>query len=514
MHRPGTPGSINAPILVNSRTRLHQDRDHERGMYASISDSEGPLYSLGGSVPVGRDDAMGMVDWRNLDRLYSDNEQTDDEDGRVDEFDNANPSRDKTLRTGRQRKKLAARTKGGEFQARRKKRRVYFCCVSSDIDVQKLFDYLVTTDTMAGIDSSGGGGGASAGAHHSRNWRYELYPGGDVLHLFRPGYELLDPTTGQMGGASELQNSYSKDSPRPGVGLREDTAPAATNVRSRVERRGSIESNDGEFAVGEGLDGLMLSGTDAVAGSGAPASKHNPFRISTVGAQEVFIFDFGAAVFWGFSKGEELALLKTVRMFVTKGLVEQHEFASGEDDMAFVTTPELMGEHWTLTNDFITLPDDTSVKDRLSISFAVGQSSVLAIFEARIERKIEEYKYIPEALAACGKVHLSEQQLGIMIGEVFVIRHDVNLHTEILDTPTFFWKEHSMEQDYKMVMDYLEMPGRTEILNKRLDMMRELLDVLQQQMESNHALNLEWIVIYLIVVEVVLQAVPIIISVL
>ena len=24
-------------------------------------------------------------------------------------------------------------------------------------------------------------------------------------------------------------------------------------------------------------------------------------------------------------------------------------------------------------------------------------------------------------------------------GEVFVIRHDVNLHTEILDTPDFFW---------------------------------------------------------------------------
>ena len=35
-------------------------------------------------------------------------------------------------------------------------------------------------------------------------------------------------------------------------------------------------------------------------------------------------------------------------------------------------------------------------------------------------------------------------------------------------------------------------------------MLRELLDVLQQQMESNHAMNLEWIVIWLIVVEVLL----------
>ena len=73
-------------------------------------------------------------------------------------------------------------------------------------------------------------------------------------------------------------------------------------------------------------------------------------------------------------------------------------------------------------------------KQRLSVSFAIAQSSVLAIFEARIERKVEEYKYIPETLAAYGKVHLTERQLGMMIGDVFVIRHDVNLHTEILGT--------------------------------------------------------------------------------
>lgn len=54
-------------------------------------------------------------------------------------------------------------------------------------------------------------------------------------------------------------------------------------------------------------------------------------------------------------------------------------------------------------------------------------------------------------------------------------------------------------------MGYLEMSGRTEILNKRLDMLRELLDVLQQQMENAHAVQLEWIVIYLILAEVVLQ---------
>ena len=87
-----------------------------------------------------------------------------------------------------------------------------------------------------------------------------------------------------------------------------------------------------------------------------------------------------------------------------------------------------------------------------------------------------------------------------------MIRHDVNLHTEILDTPDFFWHDGQLfENDYQMVMGYLEMSGRTEVLNKRLDMLRELLDVLQQQMENAHAVKLEWIVIWLIVVEVLLQ---------
>lgn len=50
----------------------------------------------------------------------------------------------------------------------------------------------------------------------------------------------------------------------------------------------------------------------------------------------------------------------------------------------------------TISNDVISIPDASSVKQRLAVSFAIAQSTMLAIFEARIEQKIEEYKYIPE----------------------------------------------------------------------------------------------------------------------
>lgn len=145
------------------------------------------------------------------------------------------------------------------------------------------------------------------------------------------------------------------------------------------------------------------------------------------------------------------------------------------------------------------------VKERLALSFAIAQSAVLTIFEARVEKKIEEYKYIPLALAASGKVDLSPKALGTMIGEVFVMQHDVNLHSEILDLPDYFWKEHHVEPLYRMTMGYMEMEPRIAVLNKRLDLMRELLRVLQQQHENAHSVKLEWIVIWLIVISCVLE---------
>ena len=210
-------------------------------------------------------------------------------------------------------------------------------------------------------------------------------------------------------------------------------------------------------------------------------------------------------MFWGFPAGEQLELLNIVREFVSKGRVALEESLSCDDDMAFITVAALENSKVTVSNDVMTLPDDTSAKQRLALSFAMGQSTILAVFESRVEHKVQEYKYIPETLASSGKIKIPSKKIGTMIGEIFVIRHDLNLHTDILDTPDFFWEEEKYVPEYKMLWRYLEMDGRVEVLNKRLDMLKELLDVLQQQMENAHASKLEWIVIWLIVIEVVVE---------
>ena len=51
------------------------------------------------------------------------------------------------------------------------------------------------------------------------------------------------------------------------------------------------------------------------------------------------------------------------------------EFQEGQDDMAFVTSPDT--EKITIANDVITLPDYTSAKSRLSVRYVRTCCSVL-----------------------------------------------------------------------------------------------------------------------------------------
>mmetsp|Transcript_1169 Transcript_1169/g.1899 ORF Transcript_1169/g.1899 Transcript_1169/m.1899 type:complete len:426 (+) Transcript_1169:137-1414(+) len=408
---------------LNKRSFLRSGRadstDYEDSKYGSMSLAPSDYYESKSNK---------SAKYRKQISLPTERDTYDVDDGNVtDEGVYIDRYNDKLSRTGRQRKKQTARTKGGEFEAQRKKRRIYFCCVATEIHLQDLYEHI----SIAIVNSKS-------------TWKTKRY--GDALCISRI------------------------PSRKTGGDIEEDT----TWVNSQPP----------------------------------PTNSDLAMKISDPGNQEIYVFEFGAVVFWGFAKGEEVFMLDIVRDFVKQGKVNDDEFASGEDDMAFITSDDYESHpRIAIANDVITLPETTNAKQRLSVSVAIAQSSVISIFEDRIERKVEEYKFIPETLARVGKIDLSIRRVGMMIGDIFVIRHDLNLHSDVLDTPDFFWEEDTYEPDYLVVAKYLEMESRVEVLNTRLDMLKELLDMIQQQMQNAHASKLEWIVIWLIVIEVVIEVV-------
>ena len=55
-------------------------------------------------------------------------------------------------------------------------------------------------------------------------------------------------------------------------------------------------------------------------------------------------------------------------------------------------------------------------------------------------------------------------------------------------------------------------PPRGQVLNKRLDIIKELFDMLASELHNSHSNKLEWIIIVLIMIEVAFQVIQLIFS--
>lgn len=79
------------------------------------------------------------------------------------------------------------------------------------------------------------------------------------------------------------------------------------------------------------------------------------------------------------------------------------------------------------------------------------------------------------------------------------------LQTDILDTPDIFWDHEELEPLYHKGSGYLDLSRRTSVLNKRLDVIADLYALFRDERHVQKGHRLEWIVIWLIVVEIVLD---------
>ena len=136
--------------------------------------------------------------------------------------------------------------------------------------------------------------------------------------------------------------------------------------------------------------------------------------------------------------------------------------------------------------------------EKLAISLALAHSLKLFYFEERVDSKISSTKEYPQKLATTGKIDLNQTEIAKLIGELFIVRNSVNLYSDILDTPDVFWEEDKYQPTYENARMYFDIDKRIEVMNSRMGIIRELLDLMSAQQEQTHGLRLEWIIIWLI----------------
>lgn len=210
---------------------------------------------------------------------------------------------------------------------------------------------------------------------------------------------------------------------------------------------------------------------------------------------EAFVFPYGVFVGWGMGYDDEQFLLEELR---------QH--STGIHETAFVdrfTYAETEAEATTrIHNDHIELSAGSAL-NKLTISHGLAQSVKLMEFENQAQRTIEETSYIPENIAKYGRANLGRKAIAKLRGTLYLVRSDIHLHFDLLDTPEFFWEYPELQDLYHSITSYLEIEQRTRLLTGKLDIIQQLLNMLAEEQNHKHSSILEWIIIWLIAVEIV-----------
>ncbi|KAI0188072.1 hypothetical protein F4808DRAFT_427394 [Astrocystis sublimbata] len=249
----------------------------------------------------------------------------------------------------------------------------------------------------------------------------------------------------------------------------------------------------------------------------AASTEHNhsgnrqtgPVNGLTANAQEfaeVFVFSYGVVVFWNFTEQQEKAILADITFaesetggsLVTRPL-EQSDFETEEFHFEYnndVKRPRIF-------NDMITLLPRSDHMVRLTISHAIAQSTKLCFFEERMSETLADAQHVPKRLASTGQLNMSRTEIVKILGRLFKSRVDINLSSNILDVPNFFWDaEPTLHPLYVAIREYLEIDPRTKVLNERCRVFLDLAAILSDSVADSKMSAITWIVIILIIVSI------------
>lgn len=203
-----------------------------------------------------------------------------------------------------------------------------------------------------------------------------------------------------------------------------------------------------------------------------------------------FLFKYGIAIFWDF-EDEEYFLKKINTSISGVKISEDYTYHLSSNQPVKI---EL---------DTIYIDSDDELK-KLSISYAIEQSIKLEEFEVSIKQTLETTEHIPLDLAKYGRVPMTRKDIAKERGHLFITKSNIYLHFELLDTPEFFWEYPELDIYYQSMRKYLELQSRIEILNRKMNVMEEILAILADEQNHKHSSTLEWIIIILIAIEIIL----------
>jgi len=226
---------------------------------------------------------------------------------------------------------------------------------------------------------------------------------------------------------------------------------------------------------------------------------------------DIFVFPSGSLVAWSLPRdvASDLAT-KTLRPAAVNLHMDQMEM----EDFEYEEDPQR--DSSSIKGDIILLGTKTESETvdnrvdttlaKIAFSSGVARSTKLAVLETMLSKYFASTRHIPTLLSQGSRLPFNSRFMLQKTGELLELRAQLNHYSELTDSlPDLFWDsrhELGLEGYYDQVGKALDVGVRIRTLNQKMDYAQEIASILRETMSQKHSSNLEWIIIWLIAVEV------------
>ncbi|KPI89678.1 hypothetical protein ABL78_1171 [Leptomonas seymouri] len=286
-----------------------------------------------------------------------------------------------------------------------------------------------------------------------------------------------------------------------------------------------------DYGSTRGLKAAGASNTDGgEAPAAAAAASSAASNASVKHGFDLFIFPYGAVVWWGFDQ----------RYFK----IVENDYMLPHSAIGYCMTnrytTQLVNESYPVwcTYSLVrrgTLEVDDDFKARLRFdhfvipysrgevatgsvfmlcaSHALAQSAKIDYIELQVQELADSCSPLPRELREKGTVSITERRLLQLRGEVLSYRLMLKSGSDLLDEPDFFWENAYLKPVFQATKEEFEIAERVEALDNKLDAANEILSMLAEDFSQRHGARLEWIVIWLVFVEVVIGVLELLVDI-
>ena len=210
---------------------------------------------------------------------------------------------------------------------------------------------------------------------------------------------------------------------------------------------------------------------------------------------EAVVFLQGCVVFWGVSQ-------KSIKAF----LADLNRCTVDECHEQTFETYNIISGHRVQIQDNNLIVDYGNMDTKVAVSYALAQAVKLKYYENIVSETMPDPLALPTDMAKNGRIRISKKNALKKTGEILLVRAKINLCSDLLDTPQYFWdRKEKEEQIYTMMNQEMELQKRIKKLNYRLDIMQSTYDLLRVYFDHKDSVILELTIIILIALEVVIS---------